>query len=268
MKLVREYIDFERGREPKRAIGIGLSQKIARGLESFAKDPLIRRVLHIYSISSQDRGRYSTFPDETNFYMEIPAQDIPTKELMEEILDKHIGLEYFSDIWEDHQMWHVWRPMIKAEYDDNFLEAVRLRVNETMDFERGKDPRSVLGKYRIIKLVREYIEFERGNEPKDSLDIGMKQKVYNDLLELNRVPGVLGMQFRKGKDGEPRLLVKYVGEPWTPSSDKTGLQWENTVNKHIGEYVEYNVGNPDDQYYSFPIYTEYANIIESILDES
>lgn len=142
-----ENINFERGQDPKKSMEIGLPKRIAQGMESLSKDPLVRQMIHVYQINPTDKGgRYSNFPDDANLYMEISAQEIPTKELMEEILDEHIGMEYFSDVWEDNQIFHTWRPMIKPEYDKIFGQAAALvNITESLDFERGQVPTKAMG---------------------------------------------------------------------------------------------------------------------------
>lgn len=175
MKLVREYINFERGKDPKTSMEIGLVKKLARGLESLAKDPLVRQMINVYRINPSDKvGGH--FPDDGNLYLEISAQEIPTKELMEEILDKHIGMEYFSDVWEDNQIFHTWRPIIKTKYDEKFGQAAALtRMYENINFERGQDPRSILGKYtpgEIIKYNFEDLDDENDDYPEYFIKFG------------------------------------------------------------------------------------------------
>jgi len=113
--------------------------------------------------------------------------------------------------------------------------------------------------------VYESLDFERGKDPKKSMGVGLSAKVYKDMLALNQEPGVLGMQFKRGMQGEPRLFVKYVGDIWKPMLGNKSY-WEELVDKHIGKYVQFNLGNPDDEYFSFPISPEYSQIIEDILN--
>ena len=140
-----ESLEFERGRDPKTSMGIGLSKKIAMGLKSLSKDPLVGRLFQVYGINDDERGEYSSFPNEVNLYIEISAREIPSKEAMWQIIEENgLDPEYFYDIAEDNQMFHVWRLLINPEYDKNFLEASSIIMNESLEFERGKDPKEIM----------------------------------------------------------------------------------------------------------------------------
>jgi hypothetical protein len=169
---VGESLEFERGKNPKTSMEIGLSKKIANGLESLSKDPLVRQPLHVYGISSQDRGSNSSFPDNVNLYIELSAQEIPTEELMWDILEENgLDLIYFDSIWEDNQMWHVWRIMIDPEYDKNFKEAASM-INESINFERGKDPKDSMKIGLDAQMEQKY---------------GKKWKIFKRCNDISRV---------------------------------------------------------------------------------
>ena len=488
-----ENINFERGGDPKKSIRVGLSEAISNGLKALRKDPLIRDPLHVYKVHSSDRGRDSSFPDESNYYMEVSAQEIPTRELMWEILTTYLYKEYFYDIWEDNQLFHIWRIFIKNEYakyfipkaiterlefergmdpksamdmgmakvfdskirelliydgeddikvnsinfydgdgvefvmDDldssledgeNFEETAAkqlieqfgldefININhedsgdfkggvvsivlpiydkfkgliqgriymydpnngeikilpastdkqaiiESLEFERGIDPKkaiglgkkkfkdrfeageymianldritdasypnyewedieydtadfynanydviddlyygwweiigednpewwtheswgltqltqalqnAVLGKKEEASKIKESFDFERGKDPKVLIGIGkehLKQEIFRGLMNLNDFAGVLGIKTGMDKNGNLRLLVKYVGDVW-----RSGQKyWENTINQHIGKFVKFDLGNPDSEWFSFKILPQYVDIFEEI----
>jgi len=118
------------------------------------------------------------------------------------------------------------------------------------------------------QFVNENINFKRGKGPVDSMKLGLKQKIYDKLLELKNFRGVLGMElYHLRPKGNLKLRVRYVGEKYKPVLGPEGNYWENVVNKIIGEYAEFEMGNPDSDLFHFPIFPEYQKIFREIFNE-
>ncbi len=153
MKLVRENINFERGKEVKDTLGLGLSQFIAKGLEemgqfSAGNDP---NPLLVYK-ANKTQDQYDYTPEK--YYIEISGHDFSSRKNIDKLIEKHLNLKFFSDISEESRMYHRWILWIKEDYAEVFLKAnainlKKTRIQESLDFERSTPYKSLrIGKYK------------------------------------------------------------------------------------------------------------------------
>lgn len=131
---ISESLDFERGKDPKEAIGVGIVAKIMNGIKELKK---------------LGYGPFSTFYDDEgakDLNLEIHFGSIsggPSEKEMRKTVES-----YFPDMLE-YEMARVWKLFfrIKRKYAFYFEEALyNLEVlKESLEFERGQDPKSSLG---------------------------------------------------------------------------------------------------------------------------
>lgn len=144
MGIIRENIDFQRGIEPKQAMGLGLMAKWM----SIEKDDLLR-IKRTFSTDAEnhldDKARYHTFREG-------------------DFLDVNIGPNKYSD---------------GCIGFSAYIEDERIRSSD--DFFMWGTPLEFDQRLEILTGLRESLDFERGLDPKKSMKIGQTQLIPKDI---------------------------------------------------------------------------------------
>jgi hypothetical protein len=161
-KDLREGLDFERGMDPKEAMGIGLKEEVKRGMNCLLKN-------------SQSGGGISTINlmgNRNDLWLSIDEYSIDNEEKFKEIIFGCLSSEYFERIEKRPKLkkgsWRTsWYAIIKPKYKSSFRAC----------FDRNGF------------IITESINFERGQDPKDAMEIGRveerKQKVIDEIIKYN-----------------------------------------------------------------------------------
>lgn len=146
-QFVYENMDFDRGQDPKKVIGVGLVSKIMNGIQELKK---------------KGYSNFDTYYDDEgakDLYLEIHFGSVSGKtenEMKEDVEKAFPGmLEY--------EMARVWKLFykIKRKYGFYFEEAlynIHHGISESLEFKRGKDP------YDSLKIGRNHTEVARVKE--------------------------------------------------------------------------------------------------------
>jgi len=136
-KKVNENVNFERGGDPKRSMGIGLSKIIFDKWTEFQLQP------GIGSINIEESFN-------RNWHLTLHVSLFPGSPSKANKLAK----EYFGDYLNDGYNFKGGeiKIIIKPEYVNDFIKAYNMRypdwpigVNESVNFERGGDPKKSMG---------------------------------------------------------------------------------------------------------------------------
>lgn len=154
MKLVKEYINFERGVDPKSAMNTGVKAEIQFLLNKFVHEELIlgkRRQLNIFWAFYNDK--------EGNFYFHSPASKSMTEPIIKEYFEPY--LEFPGEYVQKRQGGYTTKYKIKEPYIPFF------------------DVKSTT----LLKGMHESLSFQRGLDPKKSMKTGKYDFLYNDVKE-------------------------------------------------------------------------------------
>jgi hypothetical protein len=136
-KRVYEYLNFERGRDPKYAMGIGQVQKLAESIWNFMNKT--------HGVPWVDEKR-----TEAGLFMSVHTRSTAIITVFENV-KKYIGTSYFK--WSDNftAIPNV-NFCIKPEFESLFSEAISIakKMDESVNFQRDGNPHKTLriGKYR------------------------------------------------------------------------------------------------------------------------
>ena len=143
---LEESLDFERGKDPKEAIGVGIVAKIINGFKE---------------LKNRGYGPFSTFYDDekaTDLYLEIHFGSIKrfaNEESMQKTVEKALpGMLEF----ERARVWKLFFK-IKRKYAFYFEQALYQykHMSESLDFERGRDPKESM-EIGIMKVIESLID--------------------------------------------------------------------------------------------------------------
>ena len=156
--IIRENINFERGSDPKSVMDLGVISKIKKILNDFNyRTEYVR-----YSGIIDGTPYQSNLPNEgsDDVWIYIHYQNNGNKEQFEkdtEWAEKFI--DYRSFIRGTHERWPTGYARINTEYKELFLNAQK-NLRESLDFERGQDPKKSLriGTYHLIPQIIEKFE--------------------------------------------------------------------------------------------------------------
>jgi len=223
-KSVYESEDFMRGRDPKASLGIGnvsFAERIKRArfayperVEFVGFDSFEGRGIYIYKIlKSMNKGI------DDNYYFVIP--------LSYDYLDDKETLSYFYARSQNSKTVAGADDRLGREIGERYLARKRDRIQEGLDFERGKDPKS-------------------------SMDIGLSNVIYNKWDELQSESGIGSINIEKSLNSVWHLVV-YVGQ--FPDSASEGFK---KVQKYFADYLSpfYNKKGGELKIKILPEYTQ------------
>ena len=213
--IIKEYIEFERGQNPKKSLRIGIHHLIPQIIEKFEESPfeLTRRgeVLDL-------EQKYEVSPENFHNPAGYPKYDWEFADIME---DFEVSILYMIDLnnGEILRKMKVSNSRIDAEYIDNenwkitslnpnkiyeeidqdyalidiadaaeyLWDAYQKQteeeefedegLDESLDFVRGIVDKKYNVFYGPASKVHERLDFERGMDPKQSMDIGRFAKI-------------------------------------------------------------------------------------------
>ena len=164
-KLVRENINFERGRDPKAALGVGMINRIPHlllkaDLESGygfnGKPGAIRNIEIVGPVRIQ-----------INFHYRVQIKNLETDKIISgekyaKLLAEQAGVwDLFGNFYNVHHSSYEFYYTLLPEYA-NILQKGAVYdysdINESLNFERGQDPKKSMGighQAQIEKLARE-----------------------------------------------------------------------------------------------------------------
>ena len=253
---VEESVNFERGKDPKSSMEIGMEKDLKdyRLDNYFEKWGPYRETINSILRAFPGKILGDLYVVGTSYASSIIQNRIEELESSGEIVDEWTSEGTLGD--ENFTIYDTEQGILLKRHDPSMpADSWFGGINMAFYLFNG------------LEMVGESVNFKRGKDPKDNMGIGLKEKIYQSLLDLNNVPGVLEMKVRAGSPRGPRFVVNYVGDKYKPILGEEGRFWEYTVNNLIGDYVKFDMGNPDDQYFSFAIYPEYVDIFKEIFDE-
>jgi len=149
-KLVRESLDFERGLDPKDSMGLGREALKLSKYEKLNAD-FERDFNGFYYRETPDIVRYWGKEVKTVDYVKVKWSSPETKKKIK---------EWFKKYHPDFRVLSLkknWSPM-GSEYYLNF-EWIPNSIKESLDFERGKDPKKSMGIGREFYSKEIYDQF-------------------------------------------------------------------------------------------------------------
>jgi hypothetical protein len=165
-KKIYEILSFERGRDPKYAMGIGQVQKLAESIRNFMNKT--------HGVPWVDEKR-----TEAGLFMSVHTRSTAIITVFENV-KKYIGASYFK--WSDNftAIPNV-NFRIKPEFEALFSEAISIakKMDESLSFERGKDPKESLDigiRSAAISGIRKLLEEDVANDKTLILSIGFYDK--------------------------------------------------------------------------------------------
>ena len=86
------------------------------------------------------------------------------------------------------------------------------------------------------KKVYETLDFERGKDPKEAMNIGTSQSMINGLRDLWKIPGVEEVGYSYGEYGD-EIVVTWDWEKYRHQQDQFDSLKHDIIN-HIGPYIK------------------------------
>jgi len=203
-RFVYESISFTRGMDPKASMGVGKSSfaeriKKARfayplNVEFVGFDRFEGRDIYIYKmLKSMNPGVTDHY-----YYFVIP--------LSYDYLDDKETLSYFYAGSQNSKKAAGSSDRLGREVGERYLARKRNMIQEGLDFERGKDPKS-------------------------AMNIGLSNVIYNQWDELQSERGIGSINIEKSLNGVWHLVI-FVAQ--FPGSSEEGFK---KVQKYFGEYL-------------------------------
>jgi len=175
---LKESLNFQRGQDPKQAMDIGLFAKINKITSSDLE------LLKVYTGEGQGKG---TIDEE--FFHDVYESSASYEEYLKRVKEVYKLLEPYEYLFGDNFGEDMKKEM--KEYVNSYLKnpkynyAYNCDIMEEGDFdvffcEIELPSAELLGK----KKIKESMDFERGVEPKQTLGIGVKEKIRQGLIGL------------------------------------------------------------------------------------
>lgn len=165
MKFVREYIEFERGINPKTALGIGQVANIPKILlqqdlkSGYGIDGLPGSIRDIKT--TKDRVHIRFWYDHK--IRNLETGKLISKEKYAKKLAEDSGIwNLFKNFYHAHGISYEFYYTLKDEYKGMLPQNQEYdydNMNETLDFERGKDPKSALDIGRESLIKKEFLTY-------------------------------------------------------------------------------------------------------------
>jgi hypothetical protein len=179
--IVKESISFERGKDPKEALGIGLLSQLKNGFKKLQQEKTVGSITLKHF---KDRNRYELI---INYYGTIEG--------FTEILKKDVGTTYFFNWGRCSSNWKMY-VKIKPEYYDLFIFLFDKNgsLKESVSFTRGEDPKKALG-IGLESVIERYVD-------DNYVDRSSNEYIYWILKDekLNRETKIEWVQFLLSRD--------------------------------------------------------------------
>jgi len=212
--IVRENIEFKRGREPKQSLNIGKKSLYSKDIQLLRKDLEDRFIQYFYKNSMYVNVSINTidhpfYPDEDILRIEMP------------IISENVNPKTLKEIkkWiEDNTNFKV----IDSQWAEQWLTMRILLIDLKEEII-------------LTNEARENIEFKRGRSPRQSLGIGIEESLYDIKTDLE---GVHPFQQKRLKNGDLKFhlfvetetsFLKFVRDWIENWSDEHGYEFDWTV---------------------------------------
>ena len=175
--IVKEHIEFQRGRDPKQSMDIGLFAKINKITSSD---------LEFLKIYTDGKGKGHI---DLEYFKEIYESSSSLEKYIERVQEVYKLLEPYEYLFGDNFGEDMKKEM--KDYVKSYLRNPRYNYAYNCDIMEEGDfdvffceielpSAELLGK----KNVRESLDFERGKDPKEVLGLGVKEKIRQGILGL------------------------------------------------------------------------------------
>jgi hypothetical protein len=236
-KCVYENLDFERGKDPKKSIGIGkyrdfygktedqIASKIISDLEYFL-DPYFGQLSDLV----EEKGYESIEEYSESIWDEAGQEPLPEKQ------DPEIE-SFINDIFKIAEEFIKEKYPVKKPYrDSRYLEPAASIASTVINaYIEGAPHGTMLREIskEIDMSLLESLEFERGKDPKSSIDIGLRAKTYP--IHILKIYNVHPIHVYKGNELEDfmskykSLISKAPSDFLTRSNDPNAMFWPDYI---------------------------------------
>ena len=205
--IVRENISFERGKDPKEVMDVGAVHDIIDRWNTLQQKPGV--------------GSLNLRIQEARLYLEVYVSYMPGSILMgQTAVEESFGKEFFDEIFNEGPNLYC---RIKEPYEELFQRAFRriYGVDESISFERGRDPKGAMG---IGRGVFQKIMDDTGWEPaelrltRDRLDQytgwGTKEGFQDDLEYSYKHPEYWNIDKDSGYYADIEWALDNIDDAW------------------------------------------------------
>jgi len=157
-KSIKESLDFERGKDPKEVLELGLPAKVKNGLWGLSRE--------------RGTGSINIMGNRNESWLEVSDYSADADTFLKNV-ERNFGDQFFSDIEQRNILkrggsWQCkFRLMIKPEYRELFKNAFDAEgfIKESINFERGGDPMDTMEIGRVEERKQKMIDEITSEDP-------------------------------------------------------------------------------------------------------